>query len=461
MAEAVLMPKVGISVEICLLTEWQKCPGDSVAVGDILFSYETDKSSLECESPLEGVLLEQFASAGDEVPVLTPVCVIGSAGEDVSAHRPGGTSGTGVTSEKSAESGGPTETGAVQESGAVSSGVGASSQTDIGQSSGKISPRARSLAAKQGVDPSLAKPTGPYGRVIERDIRAIAASGTGVGGRILSSDTTIVQDEKTASSGKAGATDETGHVSSSPAAGAVTPAGVSPAAEYSDVKFTGIRKVIAKGMTLSVTSIPQLTHHFSFDATEIMAFRAGLKQNAEKMALPNITLNDMILYVVSRILPGYPELNAHMVSPDTIRYFRDVNLGIAVDTQKGLLVPVLHNADKKNLGEIAAESKRLASQAQDGSIGPDDMSGGTFTVSNLGTFGVESFTPVINPPQTGILGVGTIIQRVREADCGIAAYPAMGISLTYDHRAIDGAPASRFAAEVCRALANFPLFLAK
>ncbi|MDL2293712.1 2-oxo acid dehydrogenase subunit E2, partial [Ruminococcaceae bacterium OttesenSCG-928-D13] len=162
-----------------------------------------------------------------------------------------------------------------------------------------------------------------------------------------------------------------------------------------------------------------------------------------------------------RILPKYPELNAHMLDGTTIRKFSDVNLGMAVDTPRGLMVPKIMQANRKSLAQISTEAKALAKAAQEGSINPDALSGGTFTVSNLGAFGVESFTPVINPPETGILGVDNIIERPRKAkDGGIELYPAMGVSLTYDHRAIDGAPASRFAKEVCNTLEKFTLLLA-
>jgi pyruvate dehydrogenase E2 component (dihydrolipoamide acetyltransferase) len=229
---------------------------------------------------------------------------------------------------------------------------------------------------------------------------------------------------------------------------------------YEDVAFTGIRRAISKSMTASLRDIPQLTHNFSFDASAMLKYRETLKTGAEKLGLPNITLNDMILFAVSRLLKKHPDLNAHMPDANTLRRFSSVNLGMAVDTPRGLLVPVIKNADTLSLSEIAVEAKRLAKAAQDGTLTPDEMSGGTFTISNLGSFGVESFTPVINPPQTGILGVNNIVQRVKEQNGNISVYPAMGVSLTYDHRAVDGAPASRFGQDLCSMLTQFPLLLA-
>lgn len=446
MANVVLMPKVGISVETCIITEWLKQPGDTVAVGDILFTYETDKASVECESTEAGTLIEQFYGNGDEVEVLTPVCAIGEAGEDVSALRPGGAAAE-APAAPTAPAEKPVEAAQAPAPVAEQPVPAAPVQGDI-----KISPRARRLAEEKYVDAHYATPTGPYGRVIERDVRELLNSGVGVmtGAAAAAG---VSGESGSAIGGRVGAAD----------AAAVPVAGVAPAASfatdgpgYRDVAFSGPRKVISRSMTASLTTIPQLTHNFSFDASDILALRKKLKASAEEKGLPNITLNDFVLYAVSRLLLKYPELNAHMVDGTTIRYFDDVHLAMAVDTPRGLLVPVIKYANRKSLAQIATEAKTLAKQAQEGGINPDDLSGGTFTISNLGGFGVESFTPVINLPQTGILGVDNIVERPRTgADGNIELYPAMGISLTYDHRAIDGAPASRFASELCAALADF------
>lgn len=450
MANVVLMPKVGISVETCIITEWLKQPGDTVAVGDILFTYETDKASVECESTEAGTLLEQFYANGDEVDVLTPVCAIGQAGEDVSALRPGGAASApeAAAAPAAAEAAKPVEA-------PVAAPVPAAAPAQPAQGDVKISPRARRLAQEKHVDAHYATASGPYGRVIERDIRELMASGVGVATGAAAA-AGVSAESGSGLGGRVRAGDAGTMSAAAPAA--VTFAADGP--EYEDVAFAGPRKVISKGMTASLASIPQLTHNFSFDATDILALRKKLKATAEEQGLPNITLNDFILYAVSRLILKYPALNAYMLDGNTIRYFKDVHLGMAVDTPRGLLVPVVKYANRKNLAQIAAEAKALAKQAQEGSINPDDLSGGTFTVSNLGGFGVESFTPVINPPQTGILGVDNIIERPRTgADGGIELYPAMGISLTYDHRAIDGAPASRFASELCRELAGFTTML--
>ncbi|NLT97862.1 MAG: 2-oxo acid dehydrogenase subunit E2, partial [Christensenellaceae bacterium] len=318
----------------------------------------------------------------------------------------------------------------------------------------KISPRAKNIAERQNLDLSKAVPTGPHGRIIERDVIALAekgykvpaaaaaeyaggGEGTGLGGAVSTDDLAAAPAAEPA-----------------PAAQAVQPASFT--AEYTDVKLSSVRKVISKAMHASLSELAQLTNHFSFDATAILAYRERVKQNAEKLGLPNITLNDIILYAVSRVLKKHPDMNAHFLG-DAVRQFSHVNLGMAVDTERGLLVPTLFGADTLSLAEISRKAKELATAAQSGRISPDLLTGGTFTVSNLGALGVEMFTPIINPPQTGILGVCNITYRLKKTG---ETYPAMGLSLTYDHRAVDGAPASRFMRDLCTALENFDMLLA-
>jgi len=240
---------------------------------------------------------------------------------------------------------------------------------------------------------------------------------------------------------------------------AAAPVAAAPEVEYEDVKFSGIRRAISKSMKSSLSSMAQLTHNFSFDASAIMAYRKALKAAGDDFA--GITLGDIILYAVSRTLLSCPDLNAHMLDDNNIRLFKHVHLGVAVDTPRGLMVPTIFNADQKSLLEISKEVKELAAACRTGAISPDKLSGASFTVSNLGSFGVESFTPVINPPQTGIIGVCTTVQRPRMGANGIELYPAMALSLTYDHRAVDGAPASRLMMELCKNLENFTTLLAK
>ena len=415
MANVVIMPKQGQSVESCIITKWHKKVGDPVSVGDLLFSYETDKAAFDEESAFAGVVLAILAEEGDDVPCLDNVCIIGEAGEDISAL---------VTQQTATEEPAAAEQSAKPQPVAEPL-VTATTKEDDDRAF--VSPRARMAAQRQGVDAAFATPTGPGGRIIERDIYALS--------------------EKGEAAPKAAPQPELAVPSV-------------PDAPYTDEKLSGVRKAIAKAMHNSLSSMAQLSHQSSFDASRLLAFRKQVKNASAQLGVEDITINDMILFAVSRVLKNHPDLNAHYLE-DKMRLFHTVNIGIAVDTDRGLLVPTLFGADKLSLSEISKQSKQLIAAARSGKISPELLSGGTFTVTNLGSLGVEGFTPVINPPQTAILGVCAIISRVRETQAGLAAYPAMGLSLTYDHRAVDGAPAARFAQELGKALENFDLLLAK
>ncbi len=421
MAVPVIMPRQGQSVESCIITAWHKKVGDAVAEGDALFTYETDKATFDEPAKDAGTLLAIFFNEDDDVPCLTNVAVIGNAGESFAEFAPGGAA--------------PAQAAPAAAAPAVELPAPAAASpaaVSTAASAAAISPRARMTADRLGIDASLASPTGPNGRVIERDVIELNKNGVPAAAPAVSAP-------------------------AAPAAASAALAQATP--EYEDVKIPNIRKVIAKSMHASLSSMAQLTHNSSFDATQIMNFRKGLKAAAEKkIEVPNITLNDIMIYAVSRVLLKHPDLNAHYLD-DHMRYFKHANIGIAVDTPRGLMVPTLFNADQKSLREIAEEAHELAKAAQEGSIDPDILQGASFTISNLGTLGVEHFTPVINPPQTGILGVDCIIERPKTVNGEITLYPAMGLSLTYDHRALDGAPASRFLMDLRAALENFNTLL--
>ena len=446
MATAIIMPRQGQSVESCIITAWNKKVGDTVEKGDILFSYETDKSSFDEPAPESGVLLAVFREEGDDVPCLETVCVIGQAGEDFSALAPAAEAAPAEAAPASA----PAAEATVAE---VKAETVAAAEAAV--ATGAISPRARALAAKTGADLLKAIPTGPNGRIIERDVQALLDKGYTVSAAAAAEYTTPI--EGSGINGKV----VLGDLNAPAAPAAAAPAeAAAPVADFVDEKLPNIRKVIAKSMHASLSTMAQLTLNTSFDATKIMAFRASLKNGAEKLGLPNITLNDMVLYAVSRVILNHRSLNAHYLD-DTMRFFNTVNLGIAVDTDRGLLVPTVFGAEKLTLAELAKASKKVITEAQQGTISPDKLKGGTFTITNLGSLGIESFTPVINPPQTGILGVDTITRRIKEVNGEDVSYPAMGLSLTFDHRALDGAPAAKFLKELCSALENFDLLLAK
>lgn len=408
MAEGVLMPKAGITVEQCLITKWEKAVGDHVNIGDVLFAYETDKAVFECESTAEGELLAIFFEEGDEVPVLVNVCAIGMHGDSTEELRP---TVAVVNTAEAGQSSASTEVAATPTQPVTATQTAATA----------LSPRAKNLAERAGVNPSAAVPTGPYGRIIERDIRAVMLNQNDL--QPASGTEPLLNDERVGA--------------------------------YTDMQFSKIRSAIAAAMSRSLTECAQLTHHHTFDATAILNLRKQLKAAQSGEERPNITLNDMVLYAVSRVLPLHTSLNAHLLDGSVLRQFDNVHLGIAVDTPRGLMVPTLFDANKKSLEQIAIETKELAALAQSGTINPDLLRGATFTVSNLGALGVEMFTPVINPPQVAILGVCNIVTRLRQTDDGYAPYPAMGLSVTYDHRAVDGAPEARFAAALAQYLENF------
>ncbi|MBR5323017.1 MAG: 2-oxo acid dehydrogenase subunit E2 [Clostridia bacterium] len=437
MATLVIMPRQGQSVESCVITEWKKKKGDAVAEGDVLFSYETDKSSFDEPATVAGTLLAVFAEEGDDVPCLEPVCIIGNEGEDISALMPNANAEA-VPVEAAAPAEEKKEEVKKEE-------VVVETKSADKDGMMKISPRAKNLANKTYADLSQATPTGPNGRIIERDVNRLLDNGQRL---------TPEQYEAFMKTGVAPAA-ETAEAPISAAAPAAA-----PVAEYEDVKLSNVRKVIAKSMHESLSSMAQLTLNASFDATQLMEYRALLKQNAEAMGLNNITFNDMVLFAVAKTLKNHKDCNTHFLG-DKMRYFNNVNLGIAVDTERGLLVPTVFNADKMSLNELSANARTVIKAAQGGSISPDLLSGGTFTVTNLGAMGIESFTPVINPPQTCILGVCNITRRVKQVNGQDVFYDAMGLSLTFDHRALDGAPAARFLKELCTNLENFNLLMAK
>ncbi|NLD58708.1 MAG: 2-oxo acid dehydrogenase subunit E2 [Clostridiales bacterium] len=455
MAVAVIMPRQGNTVESCIITKWAKKPGDAVKIGDILFSYETDKAAFDEEAKVEGTLLAVFFQEGDDVPCLTNVCVIGNPGESAAEFDPRGAAPAPAAAEKQPEK--ASQPSAVEA--AVSEPIAVPGDL-------KISPRARALSEKLGADLSFVKPTGPDARVIERDVRALidagrvvspaaraaypgGIEGTGLGGRV-----TLADLEKPAAP-----------VAAAPVAPASAPVSLGvPVDDSYREPMSNMRKVIAKAMSQSLSSMAQLTHNMSFDATEIQNLRKLFKEKGEPMGMHKVSLNDIILYAVARTLkmPEHRALNANLIDDGkTMKYFRGVHLGMACDTDRGLMVPTIFNADGMSLKQLSETAKRLAQECRDGKINPDYLQGGSFTVSNLGAMGIESFTPVINPPQTGILGVNTLETRVRVVDGEIVAYPAMTLSLTYDHRAIDGSPASKFLVDLKRNLENFTLLLSQ
>ena len=460
------MPKQGQSVESCIVSEFKKKPGDPVAVGDILFGYETDKATFEEEAKVAGTVLAVFFKDGDEIPVLTNVMVIGEPGESFAEFAPnaGSPAAPAAAASEGTAAGAPEGTPSTtvsqsstppsQEAGSLPLMMPRVEQVAEGVPSGApASPRARKIAAEKGVDTSRVAGTGPHGRIIARDVEAAAAAqgtltglakakmadgglaspgtGSGLAGAVKGSDLKVW---------KANHTDIAGE-----------------GAEFEVVKMSNMRKLIAKSMYNSLQNSAQLTHMLGADARKVQALRKKAKKAFEEGKVDvNITINDFVCYAVIKALQQFPNLNSHCLG-DAMRLFKSVNLGLAVDTERGLMVPAVPHADELNIIGLAKNLKKVAEDSKKGSINPDLLSpeAASFTVSNLGGFGVEWFTPIINVPQSAILGVGTIVPRPKDLGGGVVAFvPYMGLSLTYDHRAIDGGEATRFLKQVATEIEN-------
>jgi pyruvate dehydrogenase E2 component (dihydrolipoamide acetyltransferase) len=436
MSTPVLMPKLGNSVESSLILKWCKQPGDQVKVGEVLCEIETDKATMEVESPSEGVLLEQLFAEGDEVPVLTVIAHVGALGETVVSMV------TPVSLPVQSFTANPPASNFLDSSLSNPSRTQANATSLAPQSSERfISPRARNLAVRENLSlEHVATGSGPNGRIIERDVL------TALDHRVVNPSRPI-------------ATNLNGEPSP------VTPSQPKPSSQRQPILRTpedgitatplkGIRKRVADRMLESLQTTAQLTLNASADARDLQAFRARFKALAVRdPRLPNITLNHLIMLVVARTLKSFPELNAHLEDGVTYTY-RDVHLGFAVDTERGLMVPVIRDANRISLRELAERATNLARDAQAGRASPADLQGGTFTVSNLGAFGIETFTPILNPPQVAILGVGGIQPKaVQEAE-DVRFDPHLSLSLTVNHQVVDGAPAARFLQALCRNLAH-------
>ena len=446
------MPKQGQSVESCIVSEFKVKVGDAVKAGDVLFGYETDKATFEEESQVEGTVLAIFWKDGDEIPVLENVLVIGDPGESFEEFKPKGDTAPVpevISSETaSASPAARPSHSSGHERPAVSEGVATSDSAES-----PVSPRARKLAAEKGIDAAHLVGSGPHGRVIERDVMAAVAAqgrltglakaklaeggymspgtGSGLAGAVKGADLKVWKPSHT--EGLAG-----------------------EGTEFEVVKMSNMRKLIAKSMYNSLQNSAQLTHMLGADARKLQALRKKAKKALEEGKIDaNITINDFVCFAVIKALKQFPNVNSHCLG-DAMRLFKPVNLGLAVDTERGLMVPAVPHADELDIVALSKALKKVADDSKKGSVNPDLLSpeAASFTVSNLGGFGVEWFTPIINVPQSAILGVGTIVPRPKLVDGDYAFVPYLGLSLTYDHRAIDGGEATRFLKQVAAEIEN-------
>ena len=452
MASEVILPKQGNSVESCIIVGWTVDEGEPVTKGDVILEVETDKATMQVESTADGVLLKHLVAEGDDVPVLTPIALVGEPGEQIDAVTPpDDASHDGRRGEAGRDGGAPTPVAAASiPSASIPSAPDSEHEAPSRRRRGgaKISPRARRFAETKRVAVEHLSGSGPGGRIMVRDVEAAIASGGahGAGERDAAKEPTATEPTATGGAG---------------VRGGVAPG---PAQPVSETAIKGVRKLIAERMHASIASTAQLTMDAAADARAILSYRKRLKAASRErvrdgyIALAEISINDLVLYAVSRALAGFPNLNSTF-RDGVIRVYDQVDLGFAVDTPKGLMVPVIRGAERRSLVDLATEAHRLATSCLDGTAKPDELSGGTFTVTNLGVFGIERFTPVLNVPQVAILGVCAVTQR--PAPDGAGSVPMMGLSLTIDHQVVDGAPAARFLQSVSRAIAEIDLTLAQ
>lgn len=412
MAIPVEMPKLGNTVEEAILVRWKKAKGDRVANGEIIAEIETDKATFELPAPAGGTVLELLVKEGDLVPVFTPICVIGEPGEPVESYQAAQNVSTPEVSEA------PSQARAAGSETPVQTPPPAAA-ADAAKA--PLSPRARRYLEERGLAAPPISGSGAGGRILEQDVRdyyatapkvsslarkqiqegyELAGPGSGAGGRILARDL-----------------------------------------EAPGAQMPKIRQIIARRMRESLASSAQYTLHSSADATGLLALRARIK--AAGANAPDVNINDLVMFCTVHALLEMPALNAEFID-GKIHRRAEINLGFACDTDRGLLVPVVRGCERLGVVELAARVRELTRQAISGAINPDDLTGGTFTVTNLGSLGIESFTPILNVPQVAILGVNAIQPKLVRKDSRVEIADYIGLSLTCDHQVIDGAPGARF-----------------
>lgn len=439
MAISVILPRQGQSVETCIIGEWYKQVGDQVKTGEVLFSYETDKASFEEEAKEDGELLAIFYEEGDEVPVLVNVAVLGKSGESVDEFRPGGEATVAPAEELSATL--EVEPAKVEKEVVL---------IEKPEGKIKISPRAKVMAEKLGVAYEQLQGSGPHGRIIAQDIETVAEA--------LPKMTPLAQ-EKSQAEVLTPAKETTG-LGGRVAAEDLANVNQVYGEDFEVKKLTNMRKLIAKAMHTSLQNSAQLTHHMSADARQILALRKKFKKKLEAGEVSqNVTINDLVCFAVIKALQNFPQVNTHFLG-DSMRWFKKVHLGLAVDTERGLMVPAIRNADDLSVEGLSSQLSSIAGQCRKGNVDPELLKpeAATFTVSNLGNYGVEMFTPVINLPQSAILGVCTIVPRPKDLGDGVYGFvPMIGLSLTYDHQALDGGEATLFLKEIKEQIENLDI----
>lgn len=451
MAHLFTMPQLGSTMEEGTILRWHKREGDPVKAGEILLEIETDKSTMEVESPADGVLRKILEPENALVPIRKPIAVIGSVDEPVDHLL------------TSAQVSGTAEP-ALQSAGPGASGAGAAVALEKEREHIAISPRASRLAAEKGVPVTAlaGRGTGIGGRVVERDVLAYLEAQAGgipavevapertaprltpLAARIADDLGVSVEELATGLPGsRVRSTDVIRHVE---ARKETSPPPVLPAAaelEYTVQPFAGMRRRIAENVSKSAFTAPHVTLTTEVDMTACAALRAQLIPAIETSYGARLSFTDLLVKAVARALEAHPQMNASLVGEE-LRIYRVRNIGVAVALDDGLVVPVIRDVDRKTVGAIAAELKQLVERARAGQCTPEDLSGGTFTITNLGAFGIDLFDPILVPGQVGILGVGRIVEKPVVVNGEVTVRSMMHLCLSFDHRVVDGAPAARF-----------------
>ncbi|MET8426378.1 dihydrolipoamide acetyltransferase family protein [Nocardia sp. NPDC004860] len=405
----VTMPRLSDTMEEGIVSAWLKQVGDQVKAGEILAEIETDKALMELEAYEDGVLEQIIAAPGTTVAIGEPIAILGD-GSGASAPAPA------AAPAPPAPAPAPTATTvSAQANSAPTAGSG--SAPAVPAESGerkKSSPLARKVAKELGVDIAAVTGTGPGGRVTKQDVE------------------------------NAGST----VAPAAPAAAAPAPVAPAPAiapatGDYEEIPLTTIQRVSAQRLTESKQQAPHIYLTSAIDVTELLAFRAQINQTLEETGSGKVSVNDLLVKAVATALRLDPAVNVSFAGDKLLRH-NAINIGIAVATEAGLLVPVIHDADRKSVSAIAAEGRDKAARARDRKLRGEDMSGGTFTISNLGMFGIEQFTAVINPPESAILAVGAAQDELKLDGEKVVARKILRVTLSADHRSIDGAVAARF-----------------
>ncbi len=425
MATDILVPPLSQTMDSLVLVAWLKKVGDRVEKGEALYQVETDKATLDVEAPASGILKEILAQPGQEMLIKTKIGSIATP-EEIPIVQPG------------------------------SSGL-----LNQPERPPRIfaSPRARNLAKAQGVSLDEVKATGPQAMIVERDVRAYIqaqevktsgiratplakrvaeAKGVDLGAIAQTHQGTVVRRADVEAASAESQASKTRPVA------VVTPARIS--GKGHPVALTSVRKTIARRMQASHQTTAPVTIMREVDATELVNLRGNiLKELTDADLRPTYT--DFILSILAQVLPHHPNLNA-LFNGVSLELYDDLNIGLAIDTDRGVVVPVIHDVAHKGLLELAAERTSLAQRASSGTLSQEELSGGTFTLTNLGPLGVDGFTPIINPPQVAILGIGRIRPVPAVFADQISVRQVMVLSLTFDHRIIDGAPAALFLHDV-------------